>query len=425
MKVILNPDKNLWDDLVKRPIFKKKDIELIVKPILENVKNLGDDAIKSLTKKIDEVEIDNLKVSEKEFQESEKLINSYLKDAIIKAKNNIEKFHSNQKNQKNIIEIISGVFCWRISKPIEKVGLYVPGGTAPLFSTLLMLGIPAKIAECKEIIVCSPPNKKGKINPIILFVAKLLNLKKVYTIGGAQAIGAMAYGTESIPRVYKIFGPGNQFVTKAKELVQQQGVAIDMPSGPSEVLIIADKTAISSFVASDLLAQAEHGKDSQVILLTTHRDLINSVQNDIIKQTKLLKRKEIIECSLQNSKIILLNSLELCFEFSNLYAPEHLILAIENAENQEENIQNAGSVFLGNYSCESAGDYASGTNHTLPTNGFSRNFSGVSLDSFVKNITFQKLTEKGINNLGKTIKIMAEHEGLDAHKNSVSIRLNH
>lgn len=424
IEIILNPDKNLWNDLIKRPVLKQTKIESIVKPILDSVKNWGDDAVKFLTKKIDGVVINDLQVSEREFQVSEKLVCFDLKNAIIQAKNNIEKFHFNQKNKKNIIETATGVFCWRTSRPIEKVGLYIPGGTAPLFSTLLMLGIPAKIAKCKEIIICSPPNNKGEISPIILFVAKLLNLTKVYKVGGAQAIGAMTYGTKTIPNVYKIFGPGNQFVNQAKYLVQQEGVSIDVPAGPSEVLIIADKTAIPSFVAADLLSQAEHGKDSQVILLTTYKDLVESVYNEIIKQINFLSRKKDIKCCLEKSKIIVLDSLNLCFEFSNLYAPEHLILAIEYPENYEKKIYNAGSVFLGNYSCESAGDYASGTNHTLPTNRFALNHSGVSLDSFIKKITFQKLTKEGINHLGKTIEIMATHEGLDAHKNAVSVRLN-
>lgn len=425
MQVFFQPDKNSWSNLINRPKLELASIETTVKSILSNVKYYGDSAIKFFSKQIDQVEVDNLKISENEIDESEKLVHYDLKQAIIQAKNNIEKFHLSQRNKQNIVETETGVFCWRVAKPIEKIGLYIPGGTAPLFSSLLMLGIPAKIAKCKEIIICSPPNKNGKINPIILFIAKLLELKKIYKIGGSQAVAAMAYGTETIPRVYKIFGPGNQFVTKAKEIIQQQGVAIDILAGPSELLIIADETAVPAFIAADLLAQAEHGEDSQVMLITTSHNLVKSVQHEIIKQINFLSRKKIIKHALENSKIIVFDSLNLCFDFSNLYAPEHLILAIDNVEIYQDLIENSGSVFLGHYSCESAGDYASGTNHTLPTNGFARNYSGVSLDSFFKQITFQKITRVGIQNLAKTIQIMSKYENLDAHKNSVSIRLNY
>lgn len=423
MEIILYPDEKLWEKLTIRPLFKKENIELTVKEIIKDVKNNGDKAIKSLTKKFDNIEIQETKVSDLEFLEAENNINKDLEAAILIAKKNIEKFHFNQKNKKKVIETSLGVFCWRVSQPIQKIGLYIPSGNAPLFSTLLMLGVPAKIAGCKEIIVCSPPDKNGKINSTILYISKILGINKVFKIGGAQAIASMAYGTKNVPNVYKIFGPGNQFVSKAKELIQQDGIAIDIPAGPSEILIIADKTGNPKFIASDLLAQAEHGRDSQVILLTIHKDLIESVQNEIKNQIKRLSRREIIESSLIHSKFILFKNLDLCFKFSNIYAPEHLVLAIKNANSYEKHIENAGSVFLGKYSCESVGDYASGTNHTLPTNKFSYNYSGLSLDSFIKKITFQKITKKGIKNLGKKIEIMAEHEGLDAHKNAVSIRL--
>lgn len=423
MKIIFNPYKSLWGKLVLRPVIENKNINAIVKPILKKVKNFGDEGIKVIMKEIDGLKINEFRVTDLEFKEARNKIDNKLKISIIKAKKNIEKFHLSQKEKTNIIETTSGVFCWRIEKPIEKVGLYIPGGSAPLFSTLLMLGIPAKLAKCKNIVICSPPDKNGVINENILFVADLLKLNQVFKVGGAQAIGAMAYGTKTIPKVYKIFGPGNQFVTKAKELIQKEGVAIDMPAGPSEILIIADQSAVAAFIAADLLAQAEHGKDTQVIFLTICKKLITDVCSEIIKQKKTLLRKEIIESSLNYSKIIFFNSLDECIDFSNMYAPEHLILAINNVEIYQERIENAGSVFIGNYSCESAGDYASGTNHTLPTNGYSKCYSGVSLDSFCKKITFQRITKEGIKKIGKTIEIMAKYEGLHAHKNSVSIRL--
>lgn len=424
MKTYLFPDKSDWQKLAKRPILQNENLLSIVQPIMEKVKLEGNIALKEITKSIDGVEIDDFLISEIEIQQAINEVGEELKNAIQTAKNNIEKFHLAQKTEKQIIETTKGVSCWRISRGIEKVGLYIPGGSAPLFSTILMLGVPAKIAECKEIILCSPPNKEGKLNPIILYTAHLVGISKIYKIGGSQAIAAMTYGTESIIKVDKIFGPGNQFVTKAKELAQQQGVAIDMPAGPSEVLVIADETSNPIFVAADLLAQAEHGKDSQVILLSTSEHIINQTKIEVEKQLEKLPRKEITKLALENSKCIQLKTIEECFEFSNIYAPEHLILAIEDAENKEDLIINAGSVFVGNYSCESAGDYASGTNHTLPTNGFAKNYSGVSLDSFVKKITFQHLTKKGIHNLGNTIELMAENEGLQAHKNAVSVRLN-
>lgn len=423
MKIILYPHKNIWKKLVIRPVIKGRTINAIVKPILKKVKQFGDEGIKFIMKEIDGIEINQFKVSDSEFQIAKNTIDDKLKFAIIEAKKNIEKFHLSQKLKKNIIETTSGIFCWRIEKPIEKVGLYIPGGSASLFSSLLMLGIPAKLANCQNIVVCSPPDRNGFINSSILFVADLLNLHQVFKVGGAQAIAAMGYGTETIPQVYKIFGPGNQFVTKAKELIQQEGISIDMPAGPSEILVIADKSAVVSFIAADLLAQAEHGEDTQVIFLTVYKELIQEVYDEIIKQKEFLVRKNIIENSLKNSKLILFNSIEECIDFSNMYAPEHLILVINNVEYYQEKIQNAGSVFIGNYACESLGDYASGTNHTLPTNGYSKSYSGVSLDSFVKKITFQKITRLGLEKLGETIEVMAENEGLYAHKNAVSIRL--
>ena len=346
-----------------------------------------------------------------------------LKSAIQLAKKNIECFHKGQKESINRIETSDGVECWRESRAIEKVGLYIPGGTAPLFSTVLMLGIPAKLAGCAEIVLCTPPAKDGSVNPAILYTADLIGINKIYKVGGVQAISAMAFGTESIPKVYKIFGPGNQYVTKAKELVQQTGTAIDIPAGPSEVLVIADATCKPSFVAADLLSQAEHGADSQVILLSPSDDVIDKVLNEIYSQINELPRKEIAKLALKQSRAIQCASIEECVELSNYYAPEHLIIASEKAENLLGQIQNAGSVFVGNYSCESAGDYASGTNHTLPTNGYARNYSGVSLDSFIRKITFQRLTEKGIQNIGPSIECMAEAEELFAHKNAVSLRL--
>jgi histidinol dehydrogenase len=346
-----------------------------------------------------------------------------LKAAIQLAKQNIEKFHSSQIEESKVIETTRGVNCWRESRGIEKIGIYIPGGTAPLFSTVLMLGIPAKLAGCKEIILCTPPNKRGEIDPVILYAANLVGITSVYSVGGIQAIAAMTYGTESIPKVDKIFGPGNQYVTAAKQLAQNIGVAIDMPAGPSEVLIIADKTCNPSFVAADLLSQAEHGADSQVILLSDSEQVVDETLLELVQQLNLLPRKSITKKALKNSKVIVLKNIKECIEFSNEYAPEHLILAIDKAKKEIPNIINAGSVFIGNYSCESAGDYASGTNHTLPTNGYARNYSGVSLDSFVKKITFQKLTKEGIKNIGPAIELMAEAEQLLAHKNAVTLRL--
>lgn len=423
MKLIKYPDKKEWPAITERPAIDNKKIQKTVSRILEKIRTKGDKAVLKYTKKFDGVKLKSLLVTNNEIEEAELIIEEGLKTAILQAKKNIELFHTAQKEEIKKIETMPGVTCWRQSVPVEKIGLYIPGGSAPLFSTILMLAVPAKIAGCKEIILCTPPGKKGKIHPAILYTAKLCGISKICKAGGAQAIAAMGYGTESIPEVFKIFGPGNQFVTAAKQLIQQEGVAIDMPAGPSEVLVIADDTAIPEFVAADLLSQAEHGTDSQVLLLTTSNILAKKVNDCLEKQIQDLPRKQIALKALENSKIIIVHNIDEAIEFSNLYAPEHLILSIENAESMFEKISNAGSVFIGNYSPESAGDYASGTNHTLPTNGYAVNYSGVSLDSFVKKITYQQLSKDGLNNLGAIVMKMAEAEGLDAHKNAVAIRL--
>ncbi len=414
-----------WKEILQRPTFEMEDLSALVGNVLSDVKLNGDIALRKYTKQFDKVEIEQFLVDQKEFEEAEKRVSSDLKQAIQQAKSNIEKFHRSQKEESKKIETTEGVFCWRKSVAIEKVGLYVPAGTAPLFSTVLMLAVPAQIVDCREIILCSPPDKDGKINDVILYTAMLCGVSKVFKTGGVQAIGAMAFGTETVPQVYKIFGPGNQFVTEAKQQVSKFGVAIDMPAGPSEVAVWADSSSIPEFVAADLLSQAEHGTDSQVLLISTDENVIDKVQIQLNKQVSVLPRKEIAESSLENSKAILVKNDPEAIEILNEYAAEHLILAIEKADEMAEKITNAGSVFIGNYSCESAGDYASGTNHTLPTNGYAKAFSGVSLDSFVKKITFQKLTKEGISNLGKTIELMAEAEQLQAHKNAISVRLKH
>ena len=391
IKVIKHPDKKDWQKLIKRPVIETASLEKTVRKILEKVKDNGDKAVRKYTKEFDGVRMKKLTASEKEIKAAEDLLTDELKDAIRQAKSNIEKFHRSQLEETKMIETMPGINCWRRSVAVEKVGIYIPGGSAPLFSTVLMLAVPAAIAGCKEIILCSPPSNDGSINPAILFAADLCGVTKIFKAGGVQAIGAMAYGTETIPKVFKIFGPGNQYVTCAKQLIQKEGMAIDMPAGPSEVLIIADKASVPEFVAADLLSQAEHGADSQVILITTSKTIAEEVQQSILQQLKELPRKEIIEKSLRNSKIILLNSIEEAIELSNYYAPEHLILSCKDAENMIDKIISAGSVFIGNYTPESVGDYASGTNHTLPTNGYAAMYSGVSVDSFVKKITFQQL----------------------------------
>jgi histidinol dehydrogenase len=423
MKTYRYPKKTQWKELTQRPTIQREELSDVVQKIFEAVQSQGDKALLEFSKKFDQADLETIAVSETEIKNAEKEISEELKSAIVKAKENITRFHAAQKSKIEKIETVEGVTCWRENRAIEKVGIYIPGGSAPLFSTVLMLTIPAQLAGCREIVLCTPPDQNGNINPAILYAAKLCGVSSIFKVGGAQAIAAMTLGTESIPSVYKIFGPGNQYVTSAKEYAQRFGVAIDMPAGPSEVLIIADKNAIPEFCAADLLSQAEHGSDSQVVFIATDEEILNETIKETKEQLKAIPRNEFAGESLKNSYFILLNSIEEALEFSNLYAPEHLILAVKSFENFIPKIQNAGSVFLGNYSCESAGDYASGTNHTLPTNGFAKNYSGVSLDSFVKKITFQYITENGLQNLGKTIEIMAEAEGLLAHKNAVSIRL--
>ena len=423
MKTYNNPIIEQWTELIKRPVINQEQLTESVSNIISDVTLNGDTALIKYANMFDGVELKSLEVSEREIAKAQKQVSNKLKQAIQTAYNNIYAFHKAQQQQEEVIETTPGVKCWRKSVAIEKVGLYIPGGSAPLFSTILMLGIPSQIAGCKELVLCTPPNSNQEINPVILYTANLIGINKIYKAGGAQAIAAMAYGTKTIPQVYKIFGPGNQYVTKAKELVQQAGVAIDMPAGPSEVLVIADDTCNPAFVAADLLSQAEHGSDSQVILLSNNQSVVKKCLTEVYQQVEFLPRKEIALKALGNSKAIVLNNLDECFTLSNQYAPEHLIIASEKAKDYSNNIINAGSVFLGNYSCESAGDYASGTNHTLPTNGYAKNYSGVSLDSFVKKITFQELSKEGINNIGEAIEIMAEAEDLIAHKNAVSLRL--
>ncbi len=422
MKFIKYPTVEKTRSILKRPTIESKIIKENVLSIINTVITNGDRALQDFSEQFDGVKLKELSVSKSEILKIENKIDEKLKSAIDVAKNNIYTFHKAQQSISSKIEIGKGITCWRKSVPIEKVGLYIPGGTSPLFSTLLMLGIPAKIAGCNEIVVCSPPQKDGSIASSILYVAKLLGIKKIFKVGGAQAIAAMAFGTKTIPKVNKIFGPGNQWVTNAKQIVNSYGVSIDMPAGPSEVLVVADDSANPKFVASDLLSQAEHGADSQVVLVSNSEKLIKGVFEEIDTLKEKLSRKDLIKKSLSNSSAILVNNLDEAFDISNEYAPEHLILSIDNAETLSEKVINAGSVFLGNYSPESAGDYASGTNHTLPTNGFATAYSGVSLDSFMKNITFQKLTQKGLQKLAQTIEIMAESEGLDAHKLAVTVR---
>ncbi len=423
MQIITYPKKEIWSDILARPTLDTKFLERTVANILQDVKAHGDAALKHCARHFDKVELDEFLVSEAEFAEAEARVSPELKEAISAAKANIEKFHQAQTEKPEVVETTTGVFCWRKSVAIQRVGLYIPAGTAPLFSTVLMLAVPAQIAGCREIILCSPPDSGGKINDATLYAARVCDATKVFKIGGAQAVGAMAYGTQTVPRVYKIFGPGNQFVTEAKQQVSKTGTAIDMPAGPSEVAVLADETCVPAFVAADLLSQAEHGVDSQVLLVTTDENVITETFAEIEKQLADLPRREIAAKALENSKAILVENLETAIELLNEYAAEHLIIAAENADEIAEKITNAGSVFIGNYSCEAAGDYASGTNHTLPTNGYAKAFSGVSLDSFVKKITFQKLTSAGIKNLGKTVELMAEAEHLQAHKNAVSLRL--
>lgn len=423
MNIIKYPARSDWKSILSRPTLNTATLRDTVLQVLGAIREKGDKAVIEYEEKFDKVKLSSLEVTEEEFAEAELLTDSKLKEAIGNALENIRTFHASQKFEGKKITTTTGVTCWQKAVAIEKVGLYIPGGTAPLFSTVLMLAAPAKIAGCKEIVLCSPPNKEGKINPAILYAAKAAGVSRIFKAGGVQAIGAMAYGTESIPKVYKIFGPGNQYVMAAKQEVSLHDVAIDMPAGPSEVAVLADETANPAYVASDLLSQAEHGVDSQAILITTSEDIIDKVKNEVEKLLAVLPRKEITEKSLSHSKLILVNSIDEAIEMSNEYAPEHLIIETKDYMQVAERIVNAGSVFLGPYTPESAGDYASGTNHTLPTNGYAKAYSGVNLDSFMRKITFQEITREGIMNIGPTIETMAANEFLDAHKNAVSVRL--
>lgn len=424
MKVFIEPSKNDWSEILKRPTNDSIDFTDNVRSVLNDVRLNGDQAIQKYTRAFDKVELQNFLVSSEEINEAIHLLDDELKSAITIAKSNIQQFHSSQITSTTPIETMPGVMCWRKQVRIERVGLYIPGGTAPLFSTILMLGVPATIAGCKEIVLCTPPNKEGKVHPAILFAANAVGITKIFKIGGVQAIGAMAYGTDTVPKVYKIFGPGNQYVTCAKQLVQLDGLAIDMPAGPSEVAIYADESADPSFVAADLLSQAEHGVDSQVLLVANNIEVVNKVQEELNKQLNLLPRQEIATASMNNSTAVVINDISIALELLNEYAPEHLILSTDKADSLADLVVNAGSVFIGHYSPESVGDYASGTNHTLPTNGFAKMYSGVSVDSFVKKITYQKLTTTGLKNIGSIVEKMAIAEGLDAHARAVTIRLN-
>ncbi len=423
MILISNPDKSQWQEILKRPVMNTENLFDTVRSVIDRVKEEGDPAVLDYEEKFDKVVLASLAVSEEEQQEAENLVSEDLKAAIRLAKQNIETFHAAQRFEGKKVQTQPGVTCWQKAVAIEKVGLYIPGGTAPLFSTVLMLAVPARIAGCKEIVLCTPPGRDGKVHPAVLFAAKVAGVNRIFKAGGIQAIAAMAYGTESVPKVYKIFGPGNQYVTAAKQLVSLRDVAIDMPAGPSEVEVLADETANPIFVAADLLSQAEHGVDSQAILITTSVELQQAVKVEVERQLALLPRKEIAEKSLANSKLIVVDSMAEAIELTNAYAPEHLIIETEDYLSVAERIVNAGSVFLGSLTPESAGDYASGTNHTLPTNGYAKAYSGVSLDSFIRKITFQEIKPEGLNIIGPAIELMAANEQLDAHKNAVSVRL--
>jgi len=423
MKIIINPNREEWSDLLERPTQTVDNIEDTVNEIFNDVQRRGDTAISKYTELFDGATLANTEVTVEEIEDASKRVSSDLKNAIKTAKLNIEKFHAAQKTERITVQTSKGIECWQEKRPIQKVGLYIPGGTAPLFSTVLMLAVPAQIAGCRDIVLCSPPNKDGEIANEILYTAQLCGVTKIIKVGGIQAIAGLTFGTETIPQVYKIFGPGNQFVTVAKQLATKYGVAIDMPAGPSELLVVADASANASFVASDLLSQAEHGADSQVILVSTSKSLIDKVSFEIEKQLSELPRRELAQKAIDNSKLIYVETNEIAIDLINEYAPEHFIICTKNNAFYIENIENAGSVFIGNYTPESAGDYASGTNHTLPTNGFCKAYSGVNLDSFTKSITFQNISKEGILNIGKTIELMAEAEGLQAHKNAVSLRL--
>ncbi|GGG98874.1 histidinol dehydrogenase [Polaribacter pacificus] len=423
MKFINNPEKKDWSKLLERPTKTVDAIEESVLTVFNAVKENGDKAVLKYTEQFDAVVLESLVLSKAAIEEANNLVSSELKAAIELAKNNITKFHAAQKTEKVFVETTAGVQCWQEKKPISKVGLYIPGGSAPLFSTVLMLAIPAQLAGCKEIVLCTPPNKEGMIHPAILYAANLCGVTKIFKVGGIQAIAGMTFGTESIPKVSKIFGPGNQYVTVAKQIATKYGVAIDMPAGPSEVLVVADASANAAFVAADLLSQAEHGADSQVVLVSDAMEMITAVQAELQEQLLALPRKEIAQKALDNSKAILIEDVDVALELINDYAPEHLIIATRNNDFFVANIENAGSIFIGNYTPESAGDYASGTNHTLPTNGFSKAYSGVNLDSFQKSISYQKISKEGLQTIGSAIELMAAAEGLQAHKNAVSIRL--
>lgn len=423
MKTIKYPKRELWDEIIERPRLDLSQLNATVSSVLADVKQRGDTAVKEYEEKFDKAVLTSLAVTEQEMDEAEQLISNELKDAIILAHHNIKVFHISQRFVGQKIKTQEGVTCWQKSVAIEKVGLYIPGGTAPLFSTVLMLAAPAKIAGCKEIILCTPPNKEGKVNPAILYAARVTGVSKIFKAGGVQAIGAMAYGTESVPKVFKIFGPGNQYVMAAKQQVSLDEVAIDMPAGPSEVCVLADETANAEFVAADLLSQAEHGIDSQVLLITTSESKLEEVQQEIERQLNLLPRKEIALKALDNSRYVLVNSSDEMIDLTNRYAPEHLVIQTKDYELLAEKVINAGSVFLGSYACESAGDYASGTNHTLPTHGYATAYNGVNLDSYCRKITFQHLTEEGIRHIGHAVELMAEAEQLDAHKNAMTVRI--
>jgi len=421
--VFIQPDKSTWGTLLMRPALEHAELTTKVQEIMEAVRAQGEEAVISYTEQFDQVKLTSVRVTADQIKAAADELTPALKTAMQIAKTNIELFHQTQWQKTEKVETMPGVWCWRKSVGIDKVGIYIPGGTAPLFSTVLMLGVPAQLAGCKEVILCTPPNTKGNINPAILYAASLVGIEKIFCIGGVQAIAAMTYGTSSVPKVYKIFGPGNQYVTAAKQFAQQQGIAIDMPAGPSEVCVYADDTCEPSFVAADLLSQAEHGVDSQVLLVASNEELVKKIQKEIDQQLSHLPRKKMAEEALKNSKAIVINTPEIALELINEYAPEHLILAIDKAAWWAEKITNAGSVFIGNYSPESVGDYASGTNHTLPTNGYAKAYSGVSVDSFVKKITFQQLTANGLQLLGPTVIEMAEAENLQAHSNAVAVRL--
>ena len=423
MKRIIEPKREDWAELLKRPTKTYEDLEGLVKEVFADIQKNGDKALNYYTKMFDHVDVAGFKVDESTINESENQLSAALKNSILLAKENIQKFHESQKIGMKVIETSPGVLCWQESRGIEKIGIYIPGGTAPLFSTVLMLAVPAVIAGCKEIILCTPPDKSGNINPAILYTAKICGVSQVFKVGGIQAIGALTYGTESIPQVYKIFGPGNQYVTVAKQIALNRGIAIDMPAGPSELLVVADDSCVPEFVASDLLSQAEHGTDSQVICVANSETLIGKIEEEINLQIEDLPRKEIVKETIQNSKFICIADPQTGIDLVNEYAPEHLILATENNDFYIDKVVNAGSVFVGNYTPESAGDYASGTNHTLPTDGFAKMYSGVNLDSFCKKITFQEISKEGINEIGKFIEFMAQEEGLQAHKNAVTLRL--